>query len=538
MELRHQLALVRSHLRLIVVCVLLASGAAYLISGALPKVYEGKVTLIVGQSLTSTNPDYNAILASQRLSQTYADLATTTPILQKVLSKSGLTLTPDEFRKQVSADAPLDSTLVHITIRDSDPQHAADLANSLAAEMISASSAITGRDSQIQQFIDQDLTATQTQIKDTEDEIQRLTNLPSRSSADELQLQALQGRLVTLRQSYATLLGFSSSSGANLLTVVDPASPPAEPSSPRVLLNTGLAALLGLLFAIGLMFLLDYLDDTVKSPDDVEALLGLPTLGTIVRIRADHRSEQEQVPVALMSPRSQAAEAYRTLRTNVEFACVDTAAKTLLLTSAIPSEGKTTTAANLAIVFAQAGRRTILLDADFRRPGVHTAFALPNLRGLSTLLRSEEMPIARVSQATSQPNLLVVTTGPLPPNPAELLGSRRMRATLARIADFSDIVIVDSPPLQAVADAAILASITAGTILVIDAGHTRRAAIRGAREALAKSDARALGVTLNRMSERFGGGYYDYYGLPGEDGESRDTPQVQTASAASPAKGE
>ena len=191
------------------------------------------------------------------------------------------------------------------------------------------------------------------------------------------------------------------------------------------------------------------------------------------------------------------------------------------MTSSIPGEGKTTTAANLAVAFAQAGRRTILLDGDFRKPGIHRIFDLPNAHGLSSLLRSDATGLDEVTQSTEQENLRVITTGPLPPNPAELLGSQRMRTILGRLAEASDLVVVDSPPLQAVTDAALLASITDGTLLVIDAGRTRRGAIRRGREALAQAGARVLGVTLNRLPERSGGGYYyyDYYGASGAEAQ-------------------
>jgi non-specific protein-tyrosine kinase len=510
LELRHQIAVLRSWSWLLIASLLIAAGAAYLVSSSLPKVYEGKVTLIVGQSTQAANPDLNQLLASQRLSQTYANLAKTGPLLEQVIAKNGLGISPDEFKKRIVADAPRDSTLVNLTVQDGDPARAAALANSLAAEMIAASPAIAGRNSQVQQFIDADLAANQAQIQETQAEIQRLTNLPFRSVSDEQQLQALQGRIVTLRQTYATMLGFSSNSGANLLTVVDPASPPIEPASPRVLLNTLIAALVGLLLAIGLAFLFDYLDDSLKSTDQVEAVAGLPTLGTITKMRgAKGRSEIYRL-ATLLYPRSPVSEAYRSLRTNVEFSAVDAPVRTLVVTSAIPGEGKTTTAANLAVVFAQAGRRTILLDADFRKPGIHRIFDLPNAHGLSDLLRSDATSLDDVAQPTEQENLRVIATGPLPPNPAELLGSQRMRTVLDRLAESADLVIIDSPPLQAVTDAAILASITDGTLYVVDAGRTRRGAVRNGREALAKAEARVLGVVLNRMSEKSSGGYYYY----------------------------
>jgi capsular exopolysaccharide synthesis family protein len=521
MDTRRMITVLRRGLWLVIACVVLASGAAYLLSSALPKVYDAKVTLIVGQSLQSVNPDYNQLLASQRLSQTFAELVTTGPLLTKVIAKEGLDATPDELRQSVRADAPRDSTLLTISVTDPDPVRVASIANTLATELIAASTAISKSDSQ--QVGDQDLTAAHAQIEETQAEVQRLVGLSFRSVDQENQLQLLQGRLVSLRQTYASLLGFSSTSGSKLLTVVDPAAPPLNPSGPRVLLNTLLAAFLGLLLAVGVAFLIEFLDDTLKSPEDIEAVTGLPTLGTIIRMKGDQGRSQIYRLASILYPRSPAAEAYRTLRTNIGFASLDKPARTILITSAIPGEGKTTTAANLAAVLAQTGHFTLLVDCDLRKPGVHKIFDLPNVRGLTDLLRSTDIPIREVAQTTEQEHLAVITTGPLPPNAAELLGSSRMRAVLERLTEAAAFVIIDSPPLQAVTDAAILSSLVDGTVLVVDAGHTRRGAVRNGREALAKVGARVLGVTLNRMSESMSGDYYyyDYYGGYGVDGKGK-----------------
>lgn len=521
MDARRSVAVLRRWLWLLVACVLLAGGAAFLVSNTLTRMYESKVSLIVGQSLQSVSPDYNQLLASQRLSQTYAGLVGTGPLLSRVIDREGLDTTAEELRKVIKADAPRDSTLVTITVTDPDPVRAASIANTIADELIAASPAISGRNSAVQQFVDRDLAAAQRQIEDTQAEVDRLTGLQTRSADQEDRLQALQGRLVSLRQTYTTLLGFSSTSGSNLLTVVDPALPAVQPSSPRVLLNTVLAAIVGLLLAIGVAFLLEYLDDTLKSPDAVEGVTGLPTLGTIIRMKGDEGRSPIYRLAAVVYPRSPVAEAYRTLRTNIEFASLDEPARTILVTSAIPGEGKTTTAANLAAVFAQAGHATLLVDADLRKPGVHRMFDLPNDRGLTDLLRSDDMTVREAAHATEQAHLTVMTTGPLPPNPAELLRSGRMRAVLERLTASAEFVIIDSPPLQAVTDAAILSSIVDGTALVVDAGRTRSGAVRNGREALAKVGARVLGVVLNRMSEAMSGDYYyyDYYGGYGADGK-------------------
>ena len=539
MDLRRQGQVVRHWLWLLVAGVLLAGGSAYLVSISLPKVYEAQATLLVGEASSSSGVNYNDLLASQRISQTYANLATTGPVLAQVIADAGLGTTPDEFRKLVTATAARDSTLVTVAVEDGNPSLAADLANDIAKQMIAASANVYGQNGAVQKFITDQVEATQAQIEDTQAEIDRLAGLPSRTAGDEQQLTALKAQAASLRQSYAALVGMAGST-ANAITVVDPATPPAQPASPRVLLNTLIAIVVGLLIALGIAFVMEYLDDTVKSSEDVEEAIGLPTLGTILKMKSGRgRSEMYQL-ATLLYPRGPAAEAYRTLRTNLAFASVDQPVRSLLVTSSIPSEGKTTTASNLAVAFAQAGRKVILLDADLRKPGVDKLFVMSNKWGLTTLLGSDDVTIADIAQLTEQENLRIVTTGPLPPNPAELLASQRMRTILTQLAAQADLVIVDSPPLQAVTDAAILASITDGTLLVIDSGRTRRAATQHGREALAKADARVLGVALNRMTARSGNEYvyYDYYGAKGKGAETAPgAPEVSSGVTGAPEAG-
>jgi non-specific protein-tyrosine kinase len=241
---------------------------------------------------------------------------------------------------------------------------------------------------------------------------------------------------------------------------------------------------------------------------------------------------------AILYPRSGATESYRTLRTNVEFASVDAPIRTLLVTSALPGEGKTVTASNLAVVFAQAGRRVILVDADLRQPGVDRLFNLTNERGLTTLLRADETSIEAVLQGTEQAPLRLLTTGPLPPNPAELLGSQRMRTIVERLVATGDLVIFDTPPLQAVTDAAILSSFVDGTLFVIDASRSHRRAVRMAREALERAGANVLGVVLNRVAAEDKAAYGGYYrsGLTTQDAAPEDAVVIaEGSSSRSPA---
>lgn len=526
MDLRRQLSVIRHWAWLIVLAVVLAAGASYVISSSLPKVYEGKATLNVGQSLTAVDPDYQQLLASQRLSSTYATVATTSPVLAAVIERLGLPLTSDELGEMVSAQAPRDSTLITITAQHGDPTVAAAIANAVADELIAKSPAIQGQQSGISDFVDRELAATQSQIEELQIELEGLTGLPSRTDEQEARLQAIQTRLVALRQTYAQLVGFASGSAANLLTIIEPAAPATQPAAPRVLLNTLLAGLVGLLLALGLAFLIEHLDDTFKSPEHVTEAIDAPTLGAIDRLKIDRKAREHERLVTMTAPRSAAAEAYRTLRTNLEFASVDVPLRSILVTSAIPGEGKTTTASNIALAFAQAGRRVILLDADMRRPGIHKVFELPNSSGLTNLLRVEQPTAATVAHEVAT-NLRVITTGPLPPNPAELLASHRMEKLIGQLVTESELLVVDSPPLQAVTDAAVMAPKVTGTLLVIDAGRTRRGAVRQAKEALDRVGGRLLGVALNRLSKRARGGYYYYYDYYGASSTKQELPSSE-----------
>jgi capsular exopolysaccharide synthesis family protein len=201
--------------------------------------------------------------------------------------------------------------------------------------------------------------------------------------------------------------------------------------------------------------------------------------------------------VAARAPRSLAAEAYRTLRTNIQFSSLDRDVRTLLVTSPGPDEGKSTVLANLAITMAESGRRVIVADCDLSRPRLHDLFGLQQDPGITTMVLEEdaEPPL----QATMIPNLRLLASGPLPPNPSELLASERMARIIARLAESADLILCDSPPLTAVSDAAVLAARVDGVLLVLDAGRTRREPARQAKEQLERVGARLLGTVLNNV---------------------------------------
>ena len=295
------------------------------------------------------------------------------------------------------------------------------------------------------------------------------------------------------------------------VSTVEPAVTPGRPISPRTNLNTVMGLVIGLLLAGALVLVFEYLDDTIKTTEDVEAAIGLPTLGGVARFPR-RRADVDALVVA--SPhRTAAAEGYRVLRTNVRFSTIDDPAQALLISSTSPGEGKSTTVANLAVAMAQTGQRVIVVDSDLRRPTIHRIFGLSNGAGLTNALLSREPDLSRFLQPTRFETLWVMTSGPLPPNPSELLGSRRLDAVISALRKEVDVLIFDSPPVLAVADASILAAKVDGTMLVVDAGHTRVQALQEAHKALGRAKTRVLGAILNKLTEQGRGYYYypDYY---------------------------
>jgi len=264
------------------------------------------------------------------------------------------------------------------------------------------------------------------------------------------------------------------------------------------------------MLAAGVAFLVEYLDDTLKSSEDVERVLGLSVIGYIARM--DYPVKGERGMYVVKQPRSPVSEAFRSLRTNLEFSSVDKPLRTILVTSASPGEGKTTVAVNLAASIAQGGKSVILLDTDMRRPQVHSFLNLTNRMGLSDLFRSNLSLRIVGQELNGLKDAAVITSGSLPPNPTELLGSDRMVQVLNDLKGAAEVVVLDSPPSM-VADAQVLAARVDGVILIVHPAHTHADAALAAAEQMKRAGARILGVVMNRIPKNhsyyYGG--YQYY---------------------------
>jgi len=344
------------------------------------------------------------------------------------------------------------------------------------------------------------------QIASTPDETKRAT-LQSQATAIAGQVGVLQQELADLTPPDRLRVG----------QVVSPADLPEEPASPNHIVNGLLGLTLGLALGVGLAFLRERLDDRLRGRDDLEVAAEAPVLASIPRVPSWKRKESA-VLVTFAEPKSAAAEAYRTLRTSVLFAMGQSNAKVLMVTSPHAGDGKTTTTANLATVLGQAGKRVVLVSADLRKPRVHQFFGLETKTGLTNVLAGEVSPWQAV-RPTHIENLQVLAAGPIPGNPAELLGSDAMGNLLSALAETSDIVIVDAAPVLAVSDALAMVTLTDGVLLVADAEETHRGAVQHARRQLHQVDARIIGAVFNNFDPERAAAYsyyggYGYYGSP------------------------
>ena len=253
--------------------------------------------------------------------------------------------------------------------------------------------------------------------------------------------------------------------------------------------------------------MIEYLDDTIKTLEDIERTTKLPTLGSIARIEGKDYPEKL---IALRNPLAPSVEPYRVLRTNILYSSVNKTLRTLLMIGPGPREGKSVCLANLSVVMAQSNLKVIVVDSDLRRPVQHEIFGLSNESGLSDLILHPNSGVNEYLQATEVDNLRILTCGPIPPNPAELLGSDRMKEIIEELKAEVDFVLFDSPPSLLVADAVILGTRVDGVIMINDVGHTRFNQARRAAEEMRRVQANLLGVVLNRFSQERNGYYYYY----------------------------
>ena len=510
MELQQYILALKKWWWLLVAATLLATVSGYVGVSRVPRVYQATTTVIVGQGLQSANPNSQDLYISQQLAQTYREMVARQPIVSRAAEMIGLPYVPRA--EDISAWLVPGTQLMGIAVRDTDPERARALADAIVQQLILQTPNAVTEDQARRSFVQSQLASLEQSIQSTEAEIAaEQAKLDAATSARAIQeymanITAPQERLSTYRATYSSLLG-SVEGRTNYISVFEPASTPTWPISPNVAMTVLMAAAIGLILAVGGALLIEFLDDTVKSPDELQRTASLTTLGVISRVTD---GDGKNKLVAVQEPQSHVTEAYRALRTNIRISSVDEPIRTLIVTSPNSREGKSTTAANLGVVVAQAGNSVILVDADLRRAALHRFFSLPSKEGLTNALVQDELCVNGWLQETEVENLRVMTSGPLPPDPADLLSSKKMRHLIECLEQEADLVIFDTPPTLPVSDAAVLALEADAVLLVVEAGRTRRGAVRRSMESLNRAGAHMLGAVLNRVHSKPPKGYYYY----------------------------
>ena len=479
--------------KLIVICFVLTGLAVFIVSKLMTRMYQSTAFIQVAVSSNNSQADINGLLASDQLVQTEAQLALSDPVLREVASHYP-GLTPDQLAQNASATVKANTQLFQIDVFDASPTRAAALANDIANTLIEQQTQISQQQNvQSQQQIQQDLKQTQQQIASVSS---RIASLKANNGSDA-QISALQVQLSSLQQHYTqwqsllAQLELAQAQTGNFMLIAQKAQPASGPARPNVRFNTAIGLVIGLLDGLFLAILLEQVDTRVRTEEELTKLVEWPVLATVWQPDASKNKKGGQEDIIDPPAHSANVEAYRILRTNLSFALLDKPLHTIMVTSAVPGEGKSTTATNLAIFMAKAGKKTLLIDADLRRPSIAKHLHLPSDRmGLSNAILSCAKSLSAATeslwkpstpfptgdfslnaymQSVGIPNLQVISAGPLPPNPPELLDSKAMESLQVALASSgAEVIIFDMPPMLGLSDASILASKVDGVLLVID----------------------------------------------------------------------
>lgn len=550
MELLQYWNIVRKRLWLIILFVLLAGvGAGYYVLSQ-PLQYRTSTTLAISPAALNSAVTYQVENQLIPLANTYTEFMKTRSFAQlvaKQLQTQPLPRQPteEEILASIITQYIQNTQLFRITATFYDPVVAKALADTTAQLLINANldrmraeqaalleaqldtTRVQERDRlvELNNVLRDELKFYEDEIASVQQQIEALRNGPQSTETDT-QIKDLRTELLQYRDERVTLLGSMADAQNALLAetdkdnakvdtvvVVEEALLPVGPL-PRNLLQPFLAALAAALaLAVAAAYGLEYIDYTVKSPEELDAIYGIPTQGVIGHVsEADRPRDVGDSLIMLKAPRSPIAESIRALRTSVRMAGIAKPIRSLLITSAGPGEGKTFVTTNLAISIAQAGKRVILVDLDIRKPQVHKRFGLRTEPGFTNLVVDrDEFTLAQVLQPTQVPNLQVLTCGTIPPNPAELLSAEQTTAVMAALLDAADIVIYDTAPAATVTDAILIAPLVDGVLQVVNARGPRIDLVRRTKELLERSGARVIGPVLNRVAIIDLGYYANYY---------------------------
>lgn len=516
---------------LLIAAALVAAISTFIVLRQQPAVYQAKTTLMIGRIIDDPNPSSDMVYLAQQLAFAYVDVANRKPIQEATMKALGLNKLPEYIVQAVPNGITID-----VIVSDTNPLRAQAVANELANQLILRSPAGELSDNQVRQdFVNEQINNVQAQIVETQNEINSLQDkVATINSASELQnlenqISAQTQKLTLLQGTYANLLLNTQQGSPNTLIIAESADLPTRPIGQNKAILILLAAGIGFVFAAGAAYLLDYLDDTLKTPEDVKRWLGIPVLGLIGESKGS--VEGKNGLYVSKNPRSPIAEAYRSLRANLQFLGEDQPLKSILITSTDIGVGKTSVATNLAAIYAQGRKSVILLDADLRKPSIHEYVKISNDFGLADILLDGTNVDAAITDLESVKVGVIPSGQPYDNNPEELLTSEKMDQILEILENKVDFVIVDSPPLI-VSDALFISAKVDGVLIVLRPGYTRRKAVLAMLEQFKRADARVLGVVLNGIAKNearyYGGTYYYSNAYPSKSkSEESERPEIQ-----------
>ena len=501
MELRHYLQILgrRKWVVIIVPAVTLLIVAVGTFLAA--PVYSASVTVRVAQ-VQDSSVSYYDLNYSERVINTYVELVRSHPFLDQAIERENLSLSSEGLATVVKSEAIANTELLRITVDLKDSQQAVETANTLGDLLVEQGNRLySGQGKSAQQILSDQLTTLEGSLATNRRQI--LALLADQDSADRsAEIRALAARIEVEEQTHSTVLGeyeearLADLARANSVSIVEPAVTPDAPSEPKVVLNIMLGAVVGLMGGVVLAFLLENLDLAIYSSDELEQGAQAPLLGSVPNLKVPRKFRTGAL-LLRRDGQSAASEAFRVLRTNVLSLGSNGPPRTLLITSIEPGAGKSTVVANLAVALAQSGRKVIVVDTDLRDPCLDKVFSVPDDFGLSNAI-FDRGKFSFGLRETKVPGVSVLPSGPLPPNPTELLGFPKTRELIGQLADQADVVLFDSPPLQSFADASGLAPLVDRVVIVVARGKVSGGQIQKAVGQLTRAGARELSFVLNR----------------------------------------
>ncbi|MGH2556252.1 MAG: polysaccharide biosynthesis tyrosine autokinase, partial [Actinomycetota bacterium] len=509
-QLKEYLGILRLRKWSIVLVTVLLVGAALGVSFLQTPLYEAEAKLLVNPQALAPGQTLPAGVAPNL--DTERGVASSEGVADVVIDELGLQESPDELLEGLSVSVEVNTAILVFTYSHPDPQEAQRRTQGFAEGY---------RQFRREQILDELLASTQSirqRMARLQSELEEInadiaaTDEPAERASLQAGANSIVSEVTVLQQQLSEV---SSSGTLDVAQVVDPADIPEAPSSPSFPRNVALGLVLGLALGVGQAFLRERLDDSLRGRADLEENIGAPVLAVIPKVPG-WRQRSEAKLITLSEPGSATSEAFRTLRTGFIFSAMQRGAKVILVTSPNPGEGKSATTSNLGVALAQAGRQVALVSADLRRPRLHKFLGVHGGVGLTEVLTGEWTPDQGLPSSEVQ-NLHVIPSGAIPGNPAELLGSDRMGTVLNQLRSILDFVLIDAPPVLAVADAMTLTPFADGVLFVADAEATSRSAVAHARIQLEQVNASIIGAVLNnfdpskaRLYQPYHGGYYGY----------------------------